>query len=69
MSEADLLLKHPHLQIAKVSRTDYVKAALSQLEQRTGAHDRLESQEEEVSIIYRCDAIDQILHISRAVIT
>lgn len=70
LNEAEFVLKHPLIQISKIKKADLIKATLSQLEERHFRRDDLVKHEEEVNIIYRNDAIDEILNIiSSTVIT
>lgn len=70
LTEAEFVLKHPQTEIAKMNKDDFIKATLDQLDMRLSATvDRfVKSEDEEVNIIYRNDAIDQILNISSTVI-
>lgn len=52
-----------------MKKADLIKATQSQLEERHFKRDDLARHEEEVKIIYRNDAIDEILDISSTVIT
>ncbi len=70
LTEAEFVLKHPQTKIAKMNKDDFIKATLDQLDMRLSATvDRfVKSEDEEVNIVYRNDAIDQILNISSTVI-
>ena len=64
-SEAEFILKYPHVEILKVTKSDLVRSSLSQIEHQ---HRPQLDGEGELSVIYLGDAIHDILHISSTVI-
>lgn len=70
LNETEFVLKHPLIQISKIKKADLIRATLSEFEERHFRRDNLVKDKEEVNIIYRNDAIDEILgYISSTVIT
>ena len=68
LSEVDFINRHPEIEISKISKADFIKTTLSQLELRICRPDDRFEQEDEVSVIHTSDAINDILHISSTVI-
>ncbi|KAJ6222944.1 hypothetical protein RDWZM_001489 [Blomia tropicalis] len=66
LSEAEFKRLHSNVEITKITKTDFMKATLSQLEQRLFRADSID--QDELSIIERNDTIDEILNISTTVI-
>ena len=69
LSHEEFIQKHPYVEISKVNKSDLTKSVLSQLEQKKNCRLNTFDQEDETNIIYRNNAIDDILHICSTVIS